>query len=472
MAELLLDRRADPSSADGNGATPLHYAAQKSDASTVSVLLIRECAADKEDCNGLVPLLWAAAAGATDVVRILRAYGVGVEAATANGTTALHAAAAKGRNGVVELLLDVGCPVDRKDDKGMTPLAHACKEGHAHTIPLLLDARASLQDVDILGRTPLHWAALENHAYVCQLLIRRGCSTNAQDDYGRTPLHYASFWGHLSCMSVLLENASDPNIADNEGKSALQWASKAGSLDAVELLCNYHAFVNSMDETKDRRTALDYSIMGGHAEVMQFLLDQGAFTSAAIQDIAARIIQSSFKTLCKHRAHRNLAGAAVENAGSHTSEQASASSPSASHAFEDSKQENNHLQEEAAEEYSSCTAVGYSGVCDNYPVKEPSSVSRRDAESQTTECHAKLDTLSHEESAKESQRLEGSAADVSTEKAALIIQRAWHRYTRQQMFLRMQQTALMLFEYEEQRQQVTQEWQQFLERLKLLGFDV
>ncbi|XP_064458812.1 inversin-like isoform X2 [Ornithodoros turicata] len=257
MAELLLDRRADPLCADGKGATPLHYAAQQNDISTVMVLLLRGCSGEMSDQK------------------------------------ALHHGAAKGHNGVVELLLDLGCQVNVPDGEGMTPLAFACKEGNAHTLPLLLDACASLRDSDICGRTPLHWAAKENHACICQLLIKHGYHVNIRDNYGMTPLHYASLEGHLSCMLVLLENGADPNVLEHQGKTALHLASKAGHSNVVELLYSHQAKVNCMDV--DRLTALDYTISGGHSQIIQFLLSRGTFTSNAIREIAACVLQSFFK---------------------------------------------------------------------------------------------------------------------------------------------------------------------------------
>ena len=44
-----------------------------------------------------------------------------------------------------------------------------------------------------------------------------------------------------------------------------------------------------------RYTPLDYALLGEHSEVTQFMLEHGALSIAAIQDIAAASIQAVYK---------------------------------------------------------------------------------------------------------------------------------------------------------------------------------
>lgn len=149
--------------------------------------------------------------------------------------------------------------------------------------------------VDQDGHSPLHWAALGGNADVCQILIENKINPNVQDYAGRTPLQCAAYGGYINCMVVLLENNADPNIQDKEGRTALHWLCNNGYLDAVKLLLGFDAFPNHMENSEERYTPLDYALLGEHHEVIQFMLEHGALSIAAIQDIAAFKIQAVYK---------------------------------------------------------------------------------------------------------------------------------------------------------------------------------
>ncbi|MEQ2217883.1 hypothetical protein XENOCAPTIV_025472, partial [Xenoophorus captivus] len=156
------------------------------------------------------------------------------------------------------------------------------------------------------------------------------------DHAGRTPLQCAAYGGYITCMAVLMENNADPNIQDKEvkirkcpcvtrkfgskngqsqqcelsffigaqGRTALHWSCNNGYLDAVKLLLGYNAFPNQMEHTEERYTPLDYALLGGHSEVTQFMLEHGALSIAAIQDIAAATIQAVYKGYTVRKAFR------------------------------------------------------------------------------------------------------------------------------------------------------------------------
>uniref|UniRef100_A0ACB8FTC0 Uncharacterized protein n=1 Tax=Sphaerodactylus townsendi TaxID=933632 RepID=A0ACB8FTC0_9SAUR len=159
-------------------------------------------------------------------------------------------------------------------------------------------------------------------------------------------------------MVVLLENKADPNVQDKEGRTALHWLCNNGYLDAIKLLLGFGAFPNHMENNEESHprhcgsglahlqaaqgspshprihsrvsegsrscpgrlgvrpsqdnvlrqsfrlmtsskaegyTPLDYALLGAHHEVIQFMLERGALSIAAIQDIAAVKIQAVYK---------------------------------------------------------------------------------------------------------------------------------------------------------------------------------
>ncbi|XP_077432596.1 inversin isoform X3 [Vanacampus margaritifer] len=298
IVHLLLERNTSGTiPSDSQGATPLHYGAQSNNAETVGVFLSHPSVKDEPDLEGRTAFMWAAGKGSDDVIRTMLALTphVDINMADKYGGTALHAASLSGHVSSVKLLLEQGAMVDSLDVMKHTPLFRACEMGHRDVILTLIKGAARVDLVDVDGHTALHWAALGGNAEVCQILMENGISPNVQDQAGRTPLQCAAYGGYITCMAVLMEKHADPNIQDKEGRTALHWSCNNGYLDAVKLLLGCSAFPNHMEHTEERYTPLDYALLGGHSEVTQFMLEHGALSIAAIQDIAAASIQAVYK---------------------------------------------------------------------------------------------------------------------------------------------------------------------------------
>ncbi|CAJ1062178.1 LOW QUALITY PROTEIN: inversin [Xyrichtys novacula] len=307
IVHLLLERNVSGTiPSDSQGATPLHYGAQSNNAETVGVFLSHPSVKDEPDLEGRTAFMWAAGKGSDDVLRTMLDLTphVDINMADKYGGTALHAASLSGHVSTVKLLLERGAMVDSLDVMKHTPLFRACEMGHRDVILTLIKGSTRVDLVDVDGHTALHWAALGGNAEVCQILMENGISPNVQDQAGRTPLQCAAYGGYITCMAVLMENNADPNIQDKEGRTALHWSCNNGYLDAVKLLLGYNAFPNHMEHTEERYTPLDYALLGGHSEVTQFMLEHGALSIAAIQDIAAASIQAVYKGYTVRKAFR------------------------------------------------------------------------------------------------------------------------------------------------------------------------
>ncbi|XP_016528937.1 inversin isoform X2 [Poecilia formosa] len=307
IVHLLLERNTSGTiPSDSLGATPLHYGAQSNNAETVGVFLSHPSVKDEPDLEGRTAFMWAAGKGSDEVIRTMLTLvpRIDINMADKYGGTALHAASLSGHVSTVKLLLEKGATVDSLDVMKHTPLFRACEMGYRDVILTLIKGSACAELVDVDGHTALHWAALGGNAEVCQILMENGISPNVQDHAGRTPLQCAAYGGYITCMAVLMENNADPNIQDKEGRTALHWSCNNGYLDAVKLLLGYNAFPNQMEHTEERYTPLDYALLGGHSEVTQFMLEHGALSIAAIQDIAAATIQAVYKGYTVRKAFR------------------------------------------------------------------------------------------------------------------------------------------------------------------------
>ncbi|XP_037349586.1 inversin isoform X2 [Talpa occidentalis] len=308
IVHLLLERnKSGTIPSDSQGATPLHYAAQSNFAETVKVFLKHPSVKDDSDLEGRTSFMWAAGKGSDDVLKTMLSLksDIDINMADKYGGTALHAAALSGHVSTVKLLLENNAQVDATDVMKHTPLFRACEMGHKDVIQTLIKGGARVDLVDQDGHSLLHWAALGGNADVCQILIENKINPNVQDYAGRTPLQCAAYGGYINCMAVLMENNADPNIQDKEGRTALHWSCNNGYLDAIKLLLDFAAFPNQMENNEERYTPLDYALLGERHEVIQFMLERGALSIAAIQDIAAFKIQAVYKGYKVRKAFRD-----------------------------------------------------------------------------------------------------------------------------------------------------------------------
>jgi hypothetical protein len=133
----LLEEGTDPNIRDGDGNTPLHFAASKGCAEVARLLLKHGADPNAQDKSGETPLHLAASEGRVDVVRLLLERGADPNAKNEGGETPLHYAAYKGHFDVVRLLLERGADPTVKNKDGATPLDIARARGNDGVVSLI-----------------------------------------------------------------------------------------------------------------------------------------------------------------------------------------------------------------------------------------------------------------------------------------------------------------------------------------------
>ncbi|XP_071851375.1 uncharacterized protein [Apostichopus japonicus] len=125
VVRVLLDHRADPSSTDSEGRTPLHHAAASpsSVAHRITLLLMKDRESlVAQDENSVAPIHVASRHGQVEVVVSLLDNGVDINARGQAGATPLHVSASAGQLLIAHTLLDRGADVTLVDDRGNTPM--------------------------------------------------------------------------------------------------------------------------------------------------------------------------------------------------------------------------------------------------------------------------------------------------------------------------------------------------------------
>lgn len=157
----------------------------------------------KDQGDGQTPLHWAAEKGHVSVVELLMTSGASIEAEDAFGRTPLHWAAEFNKPNVLDVLLESGASLQVKSNSGNTALHWAARNGHAAIAEKLITAGAEVGAANHEGNTALHWAARNGHAAVVEKLLTAGAKVDAANNEGLTPLLLAE--GRRKVVELLSE---------------------------------------------------------------------------------------------------------------------------------------------------------------------------------------------------------------------------------------------------------------------------
>ena len=246
ILQLFLDHNADVRVCDGNGYTPLHFAAENGLIELAQTLLERNVEVDPQNEES-TPFLRALRYGYLDIARLLLDHDANVHVHDKYGTNPLHFAAENGLLDVAQILLERSVDVNSQNYHGSTPLLLASEFGHPDVVQLLLDHKADLCLCDSDGDTPLHCAAIGGQLETTLLLLKLNVKVNPRNFKGSTPLHCASTgsWrlpeGSAVVVRLLLDYGADVQARDLSGQTASEVACGPEQQEIVRLLTEHAA---------------------------------------------------------------------------------------------------------------------------------------------------------------------------------------------------------------------------------------
>jgi len=106
--------------------------------------------------------------------------------------------------------------VNARCKAGWTPLYSACHHNNINVVKVLLDLGASTSATTILQKSPLHAAAGQGFVSIVQMLLDAGADGRQQCSSGMTALHDAAYKCQVECYELLANSeACDVNIRDS-----------------------------------------------------------------------------------------------------------------------------------------------------------------------------------------------------------------------------------------------------------------
>jgi RNA polymerase sigma factor (sigma-70 family) len=197
--------------------------------------------------------------------------------------TALHRAAALGYSESSTLLLLRGSSVTATDREGKTPLFDAVEAGARWTIELLILAGADINHKAIDGSTPLTVALGREDPATVELLLWLGAKSQLVNiPSTKQPLAIAHSTGNPELLKLVQDYAvlnpptfiQQPRVIPGFLKNRLQNAAQRADFVILEDSLRAGASLNEFDERG--KSALHRAILGGHAEMVFYLLLLGA----------------------------------------------------------------------------------------------------------------------------------------------------------------------------------------------------
>ncbi len=183
------------------------------------------------------------------------------------------------------------------DDDGQTPLHQAVSGGKPLDVELQISRGAAMDRKDKRGYTPLHWAVLLGKKEIVELLIKNGAGIDSGNQNGWTPLHDAVYGKHKEIARLLIEKGANVYAENHDGRmppdlvvpgKSQEWrdlleplhaAAQRGELERLQsLLMKYPAAIDVKDEMG--WTPLHAGVQNGHADIVRFLIAQGADVNA------------------------------------------------------------------------------------------------------------------------------------------------------------------------------------------------
>lgn len=150
---LLLEEGAQADGTGDLGRTPLHLAAEESEAKT-RLLLEAGASVDPVDDYGRTPLSFAAGGGQPGALRALLGEGADPTRTDPSGDTPLHHAVCSDKEVPLRILIEHGADVDTPNEWGETPLHKAAEIAHFGPARVLLEAGADPPSENEGGEIP------------------------------------------------------------------------------------------------------------------------------------------------------------------------------------------------------------------------------------------------------------------------------------------------------------------------------
>lgn len=322
--DLLLDHGIDIDLQDDFGMTPLLFAASRRQVVMSDYLIKKGADIDLQSNIGWTAIHLAIVTRNDELAKNLIGQGAELDVFLETGMTPLHSAVSFGNTELVRMLIEHGADIDVENNHGDQPVNMALNPNTYDALKYLVKKGANLNHRNLRGVHLLHniasrGTAIEN----AEFLLDKGVDINVRDDFGRTPLFFTTWSQEPEAMSkflilsgadvnpdncmdektcacypdystplhaaarhkqfgltkTLVMNGAKVNVYNAEGQTPLHCAIQSGDPEIVQYLIDHGAFLN-VPEKSQGSTELHLSVAMGYTDITDILLENGAEMNA------------------------------------------------------------------------------------------------------------------------------------------------------------------------------------------------
>ncbi|KAI4880444.1 hypothetical protein NFI96_000308 [Prochilodus magdalenae] len=244
-------------SRDEGGAGALHHATASANLEVirlivatvglegVAMVFYRRPELNTQDDQGRTPLHWAVEKNQEDSCSMLLEMGADPNILSTALMSPLHLAISRERNNLVQLLVSCGrVDVDLEGDLGNTPVMMACSHNNCQALHILFKCGAKLCHQNKLGHFAIHAVAFAGAKEAMEVILQKGeelgISTTVHINYldksKCSPLHLAVRGGNTEVIRLCICKGAKVDQRQCDKSTALHFACTQGAIEAVKIM--------------------------------------------------------------------------------------------------------------------------------------------------------------------------------------------------------------------------------------------
>ena len=257
------------------GATPLTKVVQENNFQTVKNLLAKGANPSLKQNDGLeaTPLMLSHYAGTTTTTELLLDHGADVSPVDVNLDSPVNWAAYAGTVKDLQLLIAHGANLSLKSKHGDAADV-ALRLWHADSVAQIFRSTSLAKPLPKADRQ-LFSAVQGNHLKKAERLLGKEEITRGTDVLGVPFLLLAAQQGNLEMVRLLVKHGADPDPLNRVGQTALTIAVRFGHADVVEFLVENGSVINGTG-TEYMLTPIMAAAVNGNVELGRYLIQKGA----------------------------------------------------------------------------------------------------------------------------------------------------------------------------------------------------
>ena len=287
LLEWLVAQGVDVDAPDNRGMTPIHYAAQRGDHASVSLLYSAGASMTRKAPNGYAVFDFALESVHTNTMLTIITHFLGVKGIHQASVESIsvtqeslpllliHAIVSDDEQRLKSLVAK-GAKIDQHNITNYAPLPLAVRLGHESMMHLLLASGAN-PNIGNDGNDeaiPLNQAARGNQIQLAKILLNAGANINKENGRGYSALMLASMYGHSDFVSFLIENGAAIDQVNHRGSDALMMAAAYGRVEILAQLLNADA--STEVHNNQHFSAMDYAMQQGHKDIVAHLVSHAS----------------------------------------------------------------------------------------------------------------------------------------------------------------------------------------------------